>query len=75
MIDADALIELWKGCVFKGDITPIIENAPTIESERKRGKWFLTDTMYACNQCHSVFYETSPFCPNCGADMRGEKDG
>lgn len=46
-----------------------------IEEERKKGKWLLTDTMYACNKCHSVFYETSPFCPNCGADMRGEKDG
>jgi len=38
-IDADALIELWKGCTFEGDITPIIENAPTIEPERKKGKW------------------------------------
>ena len=36
LIDADALIELWKGCAFEGDITPIIENAPTIEPERKK---------------------------------------
>lgn len=46
----------------------------SLKPERKKGKWFLTDTMYACDQCHSVFYETSPFCPMCGADMQGEQD-
>lgn len=47
-------------------------------AERKRGKWING----ACNQCGShapywpmasTYYESN-FCPNCGADMRGEKD-
>ena len=52
------------------------------ESERKKGKWIVTsefgDCRYAkCNQCKvtQVFYYNKPltnFCPNCGADMRGE---
>lgn len=51
-----------------------IDNAPTIEPERKKGKWFWGDGMYSCDQCHAAFYETSPFCPMCGADMRGEQE-
>ena len=51
----------------------IVECAPSAQPERKKGKWFLIDTMYACDQCYSVFYETSQFCPNCGADMQGSE--
>lgn len=50
-------------------------NAPTIEPERKKGRW--TDNN-ACPFCgFQPWYErdihTLSFCPNCGADMR--KDG
>lgn len=54
----------------------------TIE-QRKTGEWVVTaefeDCCYAkCNQCKvtQVFYYNKPltnFCPNCGADMRGEE--
>ena len=51
------------------------EHLQTIEPERKKGKWFWGDGMYSCDQCHAAFYETSPFCPMCGADMReGEQE-
>ena len=43
-------------------------------AERKKGRWFWTDGMYACDQCHEVLDEKSPFCPMCGADMRGEQN-
>lgn len=56
------------------DIRQGIKDEPTIEPERKTGKWHYSDTMYNCDQCGSGFYETSAFCPNCGADMRGESD-
>ena len=62
-----------------------VDNAPTVspdmaqvlayecgKAERKRGMWHYCDTMYYCDSCGSGFYEMSAFCPNCGADMRGE---
>lgn len=50
------------------------EHLQAIEPERKTGRWFWTDGMYACDQCHEVLDEKSPFCPMCGADMRGDQD-
>ena len=82
-IDADALIHELKNSHYPGepDVNAGIGiaigkvwDAPTIESERKKGKWFWGDGMYSCDQCHAAFYETSPFCPMCGADMRGEHE-
>lgn len=61
--------------------------APTIEPERKKGKWnFIGDQMFECTECgvcytQNQFHQmmvriTDPefpkFCPNCGADMREE---
>ena len=55
------------------------------QPERKKGEWIVTsefeDCRYVkCNQCKvtQVFYYNKPltnFCPNCGADMRGEQNG
>lgn len=60
-----------------------IEALPPAEPERKKGKWIITsefeDCYYAkCNQCNitQVFYfnkQLTKFCPECGADMRGEE--
>lgn len=64
--------------------------AKPVQTERKKGKWnFIGDNMFECNCCGTPYttqqlnglrnYDTDPyapkFCPNCGADMRGEKDG
>ena len=67
-----------------------INDAPTIEPERKKGKWVsCTDERFVmCSVCSmettrnelagiALFGENEPnFCPNCGADMRedGEAD-
>lgn len=63
-----------------------INAQPTIE-ERKTGKWNTffhsdTDFTYSCNRCGysapyqmiggEVFQKKWNFCPNCGANMRGE---
>jgi len=56
----------------------------------KRGKWELKDAvkiLYTgrtfdgfcrCHDCKNIFpyhYSTYNYCPNCGADMRGDTDG
>lgn len=39
--------------------------------DHQQGRW-----VYAkCSECETVHDVRSNFCPNCGADMRGEADG
>ena len=49
----------------------------------KRGRWIFTEKLilgnpygsYKCSECmYHVPYEDN-YCPNCGADMRGEENG
>ena len=60
-----------------------IETAPTIEPERKKGKWIkhedderISGTCSCCGW-DALLYETDvvgmPFCPNCGAEMEEER--
>ena len=68
----------------------MVDEQPTIEPQRKKGKWLpdnnsLYEMRFVCSECHESevvptigFTKYKPiwdFCPNCGADMRGEKDG
>ena len=58
---------------------------PADVRENVRGEWIPVTNGRGgseCNQCHAYAptYQNgteynSNFCPNCGADMRGEKDG
>ena len=51
-------------------INPVIEARP-------QGEWkFVKHGYYECSECKHLSYEIkSNFCPNCGADMRGDIDG
>lgn len=60
-----------------------LEKLPS--AEPKRGKWIKTarwGRVYYCNQCRNYLdfdgvnagRGNTNFCPNCGADMRGEQD-
>lgn len=47
--------------------------------EERRGHWAIKNNGLYCSRCDNkgghklaVFF---PYCPNCGADMRGEHDG
>lgn len=77
LIDADELITMeYAGIKFVPK--EFIDDAPTIEQERKTGEWILGDKNYHCSECgNEPFYSrniyTLHYCPHCGAKMRGEK--
>ena len=86
LIDADALkqqFEIWDEDdeVAVWSIMNEVNSAPTIEPDRKKGKWN-TDkespeyaTCSVCGHCDWDCTESEyfNFCPNCGADMRTSK--
>ena len=67
-------------------VEDLIENAPTIESKRKTGRWYKPKGMmppeymgvYRCSECDEMAMrdwkhhrqELTNFCPNCGARMK-----
>ena len=71
-------------------ITELINGVPSAQPERKKGKWIYGEDEYGidgyhCDKCgffvpwdytHKFidFIKDYHFCPNCGADMRGEQD-
>lgn len=83
LIDADNL-ELYK----YNSYSEAIRNAPTItpDSLVKRGRWgkaveskldahtgeWWEEEYYNCLECDYASDWKSPYCPNCGADMREE---
>lgn len=73
--------ETKKYCYPCREILKEINDAPTIE-ERKTGKWMVSyleheamgirpKLLYCSECCQCIAYSTN-FCPNCGADMKGE---
>ena len=75
------------GALGMADVEDIIDDLPTADVQPvKRGKWCpplmgqgKCDTY--CERCHGKImrnstgiFEETPFCPHCGADMRGEEN-
>ena len=64
-------------------VEDMIENAPTIEPERKNGWWIEHNPhkwglgiVFECSECgEKIDCEPSNFCPNCGAEMLTEDKG
>lgn len=82
--DFDGLI------VNRQKVESMLKALPSIQPERKTGRWITDDSELGikCNKCGKSFsdyvnagteyvflMETPKFCPNCEADMRGDKDG
>lgn len=80
-IDADALINrIVFHTDFKTDVKELFEDEinaePTIEPQRKKGKWIWSEdnASWCCSICGCVFEEIDwkpeyNFCPNCGVEM------
>lgn len=70
------------------DMVNDIESAPTVDAvERKKGRWEIYDTYKQtidgrtfdgwceCSECRTMYpcgFSTYNFCPNCGAEMKGD---
>ena len=85
LIDADALAN--EICKVKrtdnwlGAILVAINNAPTVEVGRPHGEWQVVGydkdyipIKYTCSVCGHKFLYDFNFCPDCGADMRGDTE-
>ena len=68
---------------YNGRSVEAIRNLPSAQPERMKGQW-VEDVAYydeegcpcivtRCDQCGEPGF--GRFCPNCGAEMRGEEDG
>lgn len=58
-------------------VLDVLEKLPSAQPEQKKGKWIDTGSGQECSECHEIQYGYDNFrffCPNCGADMRGEQD-
>lgn len=76
-----AIEETWKEPSYTDPLNVLaelrdrIKDLPSAQSERKKGKWvpYLPKGLrYKCSECGSRYDTPWHFCPNCGADMRGE---
>ena len=57
-----------------------MKSLPSAQPERKKGKWIdksggIEGAWNYCSVCGEQAIDLYDFCPNCGADMRGEHDG
>lgn len=69
------------GAIVAGTLTRYIKRAPAADVRpvvRGRWRWVGQDQWndcYECSQCGKMNTDNSNFCPNCGADMKGEIGG
>ena len=75
-LEKDGVYELTM-CAVKQWAVDLLDELPSVEPERKPGKWVHMVGWWECNQCHAeytdmptcmgkVIYE---YCPMCGAKM------
>ena len=76
VFEKDTDMQKWdSGCWVRYKLFEnVLREQPTIEPERKKGKWIEDDEGYFyCDQCgkYPAYQITqSDYCPNCGVDNR-----
>lgn len=60
-------------------VCEMIDIQPTVDvRENVKGEWEVIDyaepRRYGCSICRIFVWHPTNYCPNCGADMRGEED-
>jgi hypothetical protein len=65
--------EAWQDALDRAE--GAIGNLPSAQPDRKNGKWIDGYKRQTCSVCKQKGFRSWSFCPNCGADMRGEQDG
>lgn len=72
-IDQDKLAEFARHSTIGIDANDIMRFPTADVVEVKHGEWLEDSGNIACSECHTIWlYRRTDFCPNCGADMRGE---
>ena len=76
LIDADALMECFKGWIEEYNLSPayvraIIDEMPTISPKTGRwgSEWFDHKLKLVCSACGCFADKMTYYCPNCGARM------
>ena len=74
LIDREALIAEYDRVHIgqPGGARKLMEDAPTVEPERKMGKW-IEDRCSECG-CYVYHGDVRNFCPNCGSYNGGDND-
>ena len=53
-----------------------VNELPPVTPTHEVGKWdILGCDLYMCSKCYAKFTHKFNFCPTCGAEMRGNKNG
>lgn len=66
-------------CISRGRSTATIMqdilDLPSVQPKQDKGEWiaYHLGAKWICSQCNEKNDSRDNFCPNCGADMRGEK--
>lgn len=70
------------GFFIKDGVLDLVERQPIADVvEVRHGEWVYHSTdendtiIFRCSECGRKQYGNSHYCPNCGADMRGDKNG
>ena len=69
----DRYNEAWNDAIGRAEIE--IEELPSAQPQPKEGEWSDGYRWQRCSLCKQTGKKSWNYCPHCGADMRGEKDG